>query len=596
MAQDVDPALKVSPVDVGALDKLRVVLHTTKALADISDESDLLSFVAQSVCTHLGFGRCFVYVRDHDHAFRAQTSATLASTHPVEIPLEYSIPQPIFLLLKQAAVAIGNVLWIDGRSEITSDPRVAPYVIPTPSSVLAPEQWHDSSLLFAPLIGRNGEIVGLLGPDDPLDGKLPSPESALVLETFAHLCSVALELVRARSNAAAQARILEAQRLQVARLFAASTAVTREIQLDNMMTTIARTMAEAGGFARVALLLLDHSGTKLKLVATYGISESGIAHLTNEPLDLSDFAPMMQPEMLISRSYFYDHNRFQISEDQIAIFSVPDSTRAWEPGLWHRFDSLNIPLYDENRNLLGIISVDEPINGRIPETYHIEALEFFADQCATAVSQVVAHRVLEVKAETDALTRLPNRTTFGTRMISSIQHCVTNQLAVSLLFMDLDHFKEVNDGYGHLVGDIVLRSVARGLRSSIRKMDLLARFGGEEFVLLLPDTDLNTALSTAEKLRKRIEDTPVRISDAVKLQTTISIGVANTTQVEFIQSMGANDVSNQLLTMADIALYNAKGNGRNQVSSNTRKTRANHESAHLHYLPNITQYPRPWDD
>ena len=549
-----------------ALDKLRAVLGVSRALIEIADETELLELVARSTCTYLGFGRCFVFVREADDAFHIRASYALANVDPVEVSPSYSIPGAIYEIISANAERIGEVLWVDGRSAVISDSRVAPHIIPTPATAKESTSWHSASLLFAPLLGRDGEVVGLLGPDDPLDGQLPSGDSALVLETFAHLSSVALQLIRARNNATAQLRILEAQRQQVARLFEASTTVKREIQLDDMLSGIARTMAEAGGFARVALMLLDPGSSLLKIRATYGLSDKEVDHLSTHQLDLADFAPMMQPEMMISRSFLYDHSKFQVPQTLLESLSIPSPARDWRPGMWHPLDSLNIPLYDSDRKLLGIVSIDEPTNGYFPELYHVQALEFFADQCATAVSQVILYRQLEVIAETDALTRLPNRGTFSTRMIEALEASAARGEPASLLFMDLDHFKRINDTHGHLNGDLVLKSIARRLRSSVRKVDLLARFGGEEFVLFLGGTDLEAALSIAEKLRSRIESHFIALQDGLRVRTTISIGTASTSSLDLSVVKDSAALAETLLFHADNALYDAKASGRNRVS------------------------------
>lgn len=128
----------------------------------------------------------------------------------------------------------------------------------------------------------------------------------------------------------------------------------------------------------------------------------------------------------------------------------------------------------------------------------------------------------------------------------------------SVLFIDLDHFKKINDGFGHAAGDEVLRTVARVLRDSLRQSDLLGRIGGEEFSVFLPDTDLNGAIQVAETLRQRVADCQIALQGS-HLQVTASIGVANRDPQQ--PSIKA------IQQRADEAMYEAKKAGRNRVST-----------------------------
>jgi diguanylate cyclase (GGDEF)-like protein len=129
---------------------------------------------------------------------------------------------------------------------------------------------------------------------------------------------------------------------------------------------------------------------------------------------------------------------------------------------------------------------------------------------------------------------------------------------------DLDDFKRVNDAYGHEAGDRVLVAFASRLRESVRESDLVARLGGEEFALVLPEIDLDGALAMAERVRRRLTDEPIGAAGAVTLLVTASFGVA--------EASAAPDWS-ALLRRADAALYAAKGAGKNRVSGTPARDR-----------------------
>jgi len=170
----------------------------------------------------------------------------------------------------------------------------------------------------------------------------------------------------------------------------------------------------------------------------------------------------MQPEMLVSRSYFLDHRRFKIPLELNDKLNTPARDREWADGQWHPEDMLTVKIVDADGGLLGLISVDEPVNGLIPDRAHVQAIEFFADQCAVAVTH--ARRYEEVRAEalTDSLTGLANRRALDAAVVRAIARARRDAALCTVLFIDIDHFKDINDSLGHAVGDSVLQAVGRG--------------------------------------------------------------------------------------------------------------------------------------
>ncbi len=164
---------------------------------------------------------------------------------------------------------------------------------------------------------------------------------------------------------------------------------------------------------------------------------------------------------------------------------------------------------------------------------------------------------LECLANTDPLTGIINRRRFYDLAAEELERAQRLHLPLSLIMFDLDHFKIINDTYGHMAGDEVLVEIARRVNEDVRHGDLLARFGGEEFVVLLPQTGRPLAQMTAERLRQRVGSTPIHIPVAT-LSITISLGVAQ------YHSEDGLTLEN-LLDYADRALYQAKESGRNKV-------------------------------
>lgn len=168
----------------------------------------------------------------------------------------------------------------------------------------------------------------------------------------------------------------------------------------------------------------------------------------------------------------------------------------------------------------------------------------------------IEHRIATDAARTDELTGLNNRRAFFERAEEIFALARRHQLPLCALLIDIDHFKRVNDTYGHAAGDQVLKAVAETLKSSLRESDLYGRLGGEEFAVLLPGTDSASAHLIAEKLRHAVQSMGV-LNDRLVLRVTISIGLTE-------DDLHCPDLRS-LLAIADAAMYQAKSKGRNQV-------------------------------
>jgi len=183
----------------------------------------------------------------------------------------------------------------------------------------------------------------------------------------------------------------------------------------------------------------------------------------------------------------------------------------------------------------------------------------FIDIIAGFASVAIENARLYEMATLDRKTKLYNHGYFQNRLLEEIERAERYKTDLSLMMLDLDHFKNINDTYGHMVGDEVLIKIARVIREQLRSFDIPARFGGEEFTVILPETDLPCTVSVAERLRKAVEKLSFS-SPKGSFSVTVSIGVTG-----FIHSSGTTE--DIFIEEADRALYYAKQHGRNQVVS-----------------------------
>ncbi len=223
---------------------------------------------------------------------------------------------------------------------------------------------------------------------------------------------------------------------------------------------------------------------------------------------------------------------------------------------------LGVPLEAQGR-LIGMLALDSTSAGAFTEAHERLAVAF-AGQVAIALENARLFADVQRLAITDALTSVYNRRHFFELAVLEYTRACRYQHPLALIMVDLDHFKSINDQHGHAAGDCVLQAVAQHCCATLRKADLVGRYGGEEFVILLPETTLASAARVAERLRARVARTGIEAGTAQPLYVTLSLGVAE---------LGANECQvedpdgplRQLVERADQALYAAKQAGRNRV-------------------------------
>lgn len=212
-------------------------------------------------------------------------------------------------------------------------------------------------------------------------------------------------------------------------------------------------------------------------------------------------------------------------------------------------DCLLFPLKG-GKKIFGYLS----IRGSKPQDQ--QKVKILVNQFALVMRRIYLYKEIERLAITDSLTQIFTRRYMMERFDEELQRARTNNTAFSFLMLDVDFFKKVNDQYGHLVGDSVLRTVSKIMLENIREIDIAGRYGGEEFCIILPDTDSDGAKYVAERVRKAIESIPIKAYDAC-VRATVSIGIST------FEKDGKK--RSTLIDKADWALYRAKKLGRNQV-------------------------------
>ncbi|MGX6603312.1 diguanylate cyclase domain-containing protein [Micromonosporaceae bacterium Da 78-11] len=334
-------------------------------------------------------------------------------------------------------------------------------------------------------------------------------------------------------------------------LHAVSTRVHASLDLTETLDAVAEGVVEVAGFGLAVVNLAEPNGD-FTVVSAAG-SDQLRAEMVGTRGGAAHWHELLRRAERWGALYFVDHHS-----------GVPDSLYQWIPDIevpadpngWHPLDSLFAPLMAPSGEWVGVLSVDLPVSGMRPGPLQCEVLALFAEHAAIAILHARMHSELEhsqtflaYAATHDQLTGLANRTFLWARLAELADQ---PSQPIGVLIVDLDGFKEVNDGAGHDAGDEVLRAVARRMRRQVSDGDLLARLGGDEFVAVLTGGSVAAALPhTAERLRAAIaRPIPGR---AGPMHVTASIGYALGTT--------ADDFS-VLMRAADAAMYQEKRTGR----------------------------------
>lgn len=197
-------------------------------------------------------------------------------------------------------------------------------------------------------------------------------------------------------------------------------------------------------------------------------------------------------------------------------------------------------------------------SGEFSESEH-QILAIFATQVSLLLSTIQARERIVNLAETDDLTGIWNKRYFRKQLPQEIERARTFGVPLSLLLFDIDEFKQINDSFGHVMGDVVLSELCGVVRETLRPTDIVARFGGDEFAMILPHTDVTGAVAVAERMLNRVRALTIPTDEEASIQCSVSIGIAQFER----EDLGAND----LIRRADEKLYQSKRAGKNRYTA-----------------------------
>jgi two-component system cell cycle response regulator len=285
--------------------------------------------------------------------------------------------------------------------------------------------------------------------------------------------------------------------------------------------------------------------------------ESGTSDLHGIPIDPGEY-----PEI---RNALKHKRAILVENVQTSALYTAQRARWREQGVQNNVHSVIAVPFDLDEEHAGVFFLRRNVGEPALTSKDVEFAERVITAAVTALKRAeileqarADNRRLAQLAQTDPLTTVLNRRALAERLHLEMGRVRRYESMVSVLLIDVDHFKQVNDTYGHLAGDDVLHELARLLEQVVRAVDIVARYGGEEFVIVLPETGTEGAAAFAERLRELIESHPFAVGSGQALHLTGSIGVATYPKHDIV-------TVEDLLAKADQALYRAKAEGRNKV-------------------------------
>jgi diguanylate cyclase (GGDEF)-like protein len=339
-------------------------------------------------------------------------------------------------------------------------------------------------------------------------------------------------------NSTRQLSDLDLQSHEFRRLYQASASLSEALRVDQILQQVLAFCREVSRFETCAICLFEEGAEHFTVPVAEGYSRK--MQESKFPLDSPNWAGW------ILRSQDSAHVSTVLRTGMPVLYEGESLTA--------KANFVGIPLHAKNR-AVGALLVTHRRKAFSPDD--IRVLKILCNQAAVAIENARVYERLEQLAATDSLTGLFNRRYFHQALEREVSRLGRRDGSIALILLDIDHFKQLNDTYGHPMGDVVLKKVGEILRFTLRKGDVLARYGGEEFVILLPEASYRGTRDFAERIRKAIAAASLHPAGG-RRKVTVSVGWSLYPE--------DTDSSQKLVELADRALYFAKDTGRNRTA------------------------------
>ncbi|MDI6699645.1 MAG: sensor domain-containing diguanylate cyclase [bacterium] len=509
--------------------KLHTLQQLTILLQSTFDFDRILDIITKAITSSLGFSVVLVSLYNEKDDSMERVAQNGLSEKVFEKLRKQKVPFSTIKNLMQERFRISKSFYINHKEmdlnnlDKTID-QIA-YIIPEEK----PEEyinWHPEDILIIPLYSKENKILGILTVDKPVNRYVNIIESIDILESFAQTAAISLENAKLFSKMEQLIKKLE-------KVSTISALMNSHIQLENLLSHFVQATKENFPNYNTSIILYNQFN-ELEIKTYSGYTDKYIERI-NEMLKMG--------EGIVG----------WVAEHKTPVH-VKD-TRS-DPRFVGRLDvsmsEIAIPL-ETSSGMIGILDIEsEGVNSLDENDFRIVSI--LASHLSISIDNTFKYEETKRIANTDPLTDMYNYRFFIEKLKEELERSKKLSIPLSILMLDIDYFKEINDNYGHMIGDLVIRDLAQLLLNTVRKGDIVTRYGGDEFFIILPGTGKQFTHSIAEKINKLVKKT--NFTNGIKI--TVSVGT--------VTYPDDGDSVETLLKWVDDALYDAKRKGRDRIN------------------------------
>ncbi len=478
------------------------------------DFDEILHRVVESLSDSSGFRAVILSMFDSATETLKIKSSTGISESVVEKLKEVEVPFSQIAKFMRKELKIGNSYFLCSNVVEKMEKNMR---IPNVNIETLDREWDPQDAILVPLDSKDGKFLGVLLLSKPLDGEIPDITKIKVFESFAVSIAKVLENISIYEHARSAVKRLST-------LYDVTTALGSIMKLNELFQEIVMIVRNKLGYKTVGILLLDEKHEYLKVKSGVGYTSLDLKsikiHVDTEGitgLAVKEQRPILVKDVREKPRYIGERK----SKSEIA---VPLLTKA---------------------GVTGVLDVECEGAGSLTDE-DVKLLTSLATFVAIAIENAKLYETTKTMAITDELTGAFNYRYLKSKLAEELESTKKQKTKLSLLMLDLDNFKEINDSKGHSEGDQVLKSIAGKLSAGLRKDDIFTRYGGDEFMVILPQTDKQEAIKIAHRLKRIVEEN--------RLKTSIGVSTYP-------------EDSEHLIEAVDKALYRAKEKGKDLVYS-----------------------------
>ncbi|MCK5599055.1 sensor domain-containing diguanylate cyclase [bacterium] len=390
--------------------------------------------------------------------------------------------------------------------------------------------WSPSDIILFPIHGREGDILGYFTVDRPENRRIPVEDVLNELLVFINTAGFAIQNITNYQE-------LNNLYKRIRMVYAVNEVITKLSGEEGYLNTVANIIKNSLGYLNVAILLREEDHLKISASIGYDVNISSDVKLKIGRDGITGWVAKTGISQIVN----------DVAQDPRYVKGVSSA-----------MSELAVAIRFGKDNILGVLDVESGRKNAFT-SHDIELLSLVANQLGIAIKNNQLFQQTAKLAKTDEMTKLYNYRIFRESLQRELSRARRYNHPFSVIMIDIDNFKSVNDTYGHPQGDEVLKELARIMRKEMRDTDILARYGGEEFIIILPETKKKQTIESAERLLKAVEanQVPMLNSPGKFISITISSGVAT-----FPEDATEDE---ELIQAVDNALYRAKKNGKNRV-------------------------------